>query len=465
MDSIFNFRNISVILDHISDGVQIIDRDGRLIYCNRRAAIQDDINIENSLGKHILDIYPSLTADTSTLLKVVRTTHPIVNYEQTYSNYKGKRMTTLNSTLPMKGNNELFGAIEISKNITEVKALSEKVVDLQSRFYGEKVAFSDEQATFGFDDIISRNQEMHRLKSIGGRVAQSDIPILVCGDTGTGKELVVQSIHNASNRRKKAFIAQNCAAIPGNLLEGILFGTVKGSFTGSTDRPGLLELADGGTLFLDEINSMPMELQGKLLRVLQDGKVRRVGDSRTRTVDARIIAAMNTDPLKAVEDGLIRKDLYFRLNTVTLALPKLIERKEDIMLLARHFLVKYNDRLYLNVQGFARDVEELFMTYTWPGNVRELEHVIEGAMNLVDGKYITMDVIPMHIQKYKGTEENLDREGEIHSLKQSMIAAEKRIIREALAESGQNVSKASQLLEIPRQTLQYKLKIYGLLNE
>lgn len=457
MERIFNYRNMSVILDYISDGVQVIDQEGRLIYCNRRAAVLDDINIENSIGKHILDIYPSLTVETSTLLKVVKGGHPILNHEQSYTTYKGNLVTTVNSTLPIRVGKEILGAIEVSHNITEFKMLSERVVDLQNKVYGGKAKLSEESAVYCFDDIVTNSDEMNHLKAIAMRIALADIPILVHGDTGTGKELVVQSIHNASLRRKKAFIAQNCAAIPATLLEGILFGTVKGSFTGATDRPGLLELADGGTLFLDEINSMPLELQGKFLRVLQDGKVRRVGDTKTRSVDVRIIAAMNIDPQLGVEEGHIRKDLYFRLNTVTLSIPKLSERPEDIMLLARHFVARFNDRLYLDVKGFSREVEKLFMNYPWPGNVRELEHVIEGAMNLVDGRYITKDVLPKHLQQFE-TKSKLLFEDQNVTLSVALERAENEMIHKALKATANNVTKAAEILGIPRQTLQSKIK-------
>lgn len=455
MERIFNYRNMSVIMDYLSDGVQVIDQDGRLIYCNRRAAVLDDINIENSIGQHILEIYPSLTAETSTLLKVLKSGHPILNHEQSYTTYKGNVVTTINSTLPIRVGKEILGAIEVARNITEVKALSEQVVNLQRKVYGERSKLSEETAVYCFDDIITQSSEMNHLKAVAMKIAQADIPVLVHGDTGTGKELVVQSIHNASMRKNKAFIAQNCAAIPATLLEGILFGTVKGSFTGATDRPGLLELADGGTLFLDEINSMPLELQGKFLRVLQDGRVRRVGDTRMRSVDVRVVAAMNIDPQVGVEEGLIRKDLYFRLNTVTLSIPKLTERKEDIMLLARHFVVRFNDKLYRDVKGFSREVEKLFMEYSWPGNVRELEHVVEGAMNLVDGRYITKEVLPKHLQHFRPDNE---LEGGREGLVEALYKAERRIIQETLAAHGGNVSRAAKALSIPRQTLQSKMK-------
>ena len=294
MNDTFIKENIYEILDHVDEGIHIIDKNGRIVYYNRFAQSIDDIDRERAVGRHILEIYPSLSEDTSTLLTVMRTGEPIYNVEQTFINYKGKKITTINSSIPIKASGKIVGALEISKDITQVKEMSEKIVDLQSKLYGNnknvgKVTKEKGKAKYTFVDIIGECKEMLALKSLALKAAETDAPVLIYGDTGTGKELFVHSIHNASPRRNKPFIAQNCAALPANLLEGILFGTVKGGFTGAEDREGLFELAHGGTLFLDEINSMPLELQAKLLRVLQDSTIRRVGGTKTIDVDVRKI--------------------------------------------------------------------------------------------------------------------------------------------------------------------------------
>jgi len=457
-----NMRNVELLMDYIHDGIQEINAEGRIVFCNRATAVLDDINIEDVLGRYILDVYPSLTAESSTLMRVLKTGIPQINIEQTYTNYRGREITTINTTLPVLENDRVAGAIEISRNITDVKQLSERVLALQKQVHGKKPEIiAEDSARFRFDDIITVNSSMMRLKAKAAKAAQTDSPILVCGDTGTGKELLVQALHNASPRQRASFIAQNCAALPSTLLEGILFGTVKGGFTGATDRPGLFELADGGTLFLDEINSMPLELQAKLLRVLQEGNVRRVGDTRVRAVDVRVVAASNIDPEQAVQDGLLRRDLFYRLNTMQFYLPSLKERRDDIPTLTEFFIRKYNRKLYRNVQGISVEVAAMFQNYSWPGNVRELEHVIEGALNIIDGQIIGTGDLPWSMRRNRSiVEDTLVQEKE--TLEETMKYVEIQILKRAMAAHHGNVSQAAQKLGIPRQTLQYRLKKFKL---
>ena len=282
------------------------------------------------------------------------------------------------------------------------------------------------------------------------------------GETGTGKEFVVQSIHSASPRKNGPFVAQNCSAFPATLLESILFGTIKGSFTGAEDRPGLFELADGGTLFLDEINSMPIELQSKLLRVLQDGTLRRIGDNKIKQIDARIIASMNIDPEQAVRNKELRLDLYYRLNVVSLTVPPLRERKSDILTLANHFINIYNNKLNCHVSGISEETSKAFFAHSWPGNVRELQHVIEHAMNIMSGQVIELGDLPANI----GQPNNLQMGDDCtESIKESSLNhVERKYLIKALDQSKGNVSKAALLLGIPRQTLQNKLKMHKLMD-
>ncbi|HAS72772.1 MAG TPA: sigma-54-dependent Fis family transcriptional regulator [Clostridiales bacterium UBA8960] len=467
MHSLLTLKHVKLMLEYISDGVQIVDDKGKLIYCNRNSALLDDINIEDSIGKHITEIYPSLKEEESTLLQVLQTRTPILNREQTYRTYKGKSIATINSTLPIINHDRVEGAIEISKNITSFKELTEKMIDLQSKVEKKEVGQYRESEGYKFEDIITAHAEFNRVKAVAMKAAATDIPVLVYGETGTGKELLTQAIHNSSKRKLKPFIAQNCAALPGSLLEGILFGTVKGGFTGAVDRPGLFELADTGTLFLDEINSMPQELQAKLLRVLQDGKIRRIGDTKEHHVDVRIIAATNIEPNLAIDLGLIRRDLYYRLNTVTLWIPKLSDRKEDIPLLTQYFIKKYNGLLYRGIKDVSQEVMKLFMDYPWEGNVRELEHVIEGAVNFVDGELIQISDLPYNLRKHHES-----HKGHHHSklnqincdsgLVSALEVAEKELIKNALQSCDGNTSQAAKMLKIPRQTLQYKIKKHQL---
>ena len=457
-------ENIVDILDNIIDeGVHMVDSSGVIIYYNRFAAALDNINPDEAIGRHILEIYPSLTEETSTILKVIRSGKPILNYQQSFKNYKGLQITTLNSTIPIKSGKKVIGAVEISKDITEVKKLSEKVVDLQAELYADNRQHKktdQSRAVYTFADIIGTSEEMLMLKKNALTVADSPSPVLVYGETGTGKELLIHAIHNASSRRNKPFIAQNCAALPESLLESILFGTVRGSFTGAETRPGLFEIADGGTLFLDEINSMSLQLQAKLLRVIQDGNIRRIGDTKTIHVDVRIVTAINTEPLRALEEKTLRDDLFYRLSVITLRMPDLKDRRNDIPALVEHFIKKYNGMLNKKIKGASKDVMEFFMTYSWPGNIRELEHTIEGAMNIAEDSYIYRSNLPYHLldafdRTAKSTRHNT------MPLKEAIWQLEKQLLQDTLVKAHGNVTKAAEMLVIPRQTLQYKISKYN----
>lgn len=456
MLDLFLRENILEILDYLEEGIHIIDRNGVILYYNKFAQGIDGVEPDKVIGRHLLEVYPSLTEDTSTLLTVIRTGRPIYKKEQTFLNYKGEKITTINSSIPIKSKGKIVGALEISRDITTVRQMSEKIVELQDQLYNNEKKKRKEQvaksaAKYTLLDIVGENKEMLRLKALALKAAKSDVSILITGDTGTGKELFVHSIHNASQRRNKPFIAQNCAALPGNLLEGILFGTIKGGFTGAEDRPGLFELANGGTLFLDEINSMPLELQSKLLRVLQDGSIRRVGATNTIDVDVRIIAATNIPPEEAIERRQIRRDLYYRLNVISFEIPPLRERKDDIPLLAKYFIDKFNKKFNKDVKGVSNEVLSIFYNYEWDGNVRELENLIEGIMSITDKEVIELEDLPYKFRQRKSKPFEL-------SLKEILEDTERDMIKEALKRTNNNITQAAELLKIPRQTLQYRLQ-------
>jgi arginine utilization regulatory protein len=453
------FDSILRMLDYIDEGIQIIDEKGRIIYYNKSARIVDSIEGETALGRHILEIYPSLSHETSTLLQAMETRSTILNKEQVFINYKGDRISTVNSSFPIKANNRIIGAVEVSKNVTQVRELSERIVHLQKELYKPKSHHKDitTDAKYTFVDIIGQSKEMLKLKTLAFKASQTDSPVLIGGRTGTGKELFVQAIHNASFRKNKPFIAQNCAALPANLLESILFGSVKGSFTGAENRPGLFELAHGGTLFLDEINSMPLELQAKLLRALQSNNIRRVGASSTIDVDVRIIAAFNTDIDQLLSSGQLRKDLFYRLNVISIIVPELKERREDIPVLVDFFIEKYNHEKNKFIQRLSDNVINQFMQYDWPGNVRELQHTIEGIASLFDVDIIREEHLPFQFKTPQPLESDLSLaiNGSLGDILQQ---TECQVIRSALKKTDGNISQTAKLLKIPRQTLQYKIK-------
>lgn len=456
---------IDAILRNIDIGIHVVDDAGKTIIYNQAMADLEGLDINEVMGKSILDIFPSLTPETSTLLTVLKTGKPIYNRYQTYLNNKGKQIKTLNSTIPIMIALGKHGALEIAKNITKEKELSDKLVYLQQELASKDIDDKNLKG-YTFRNLIGEDEKFLSTIEIARKAAMSSSTVLIFGETGTGKELFAQSIHNESSRKHKPLIAQNCAALPESLLEGILFGTVKGSFTGAINRPGLFEQANGGTLLLDEINSMGHQLQAKLLRVLQEGYVRRVGGLSDIPTDVRILATTNEDPLKLVNKGILRKDLYYRLNVITVNIPSLSERKTDIPLLIDHFIKKFNSILQKDVWYVSNEVREAFVHYSWPGNVRELENVIESAINMINGGHIIKSehISPdMHERLFKSDKNKYSLNfSEEQPLDRILAEVERSLILEALQESGNNISKSSEKLGIKRQTLQHKLKKYGI---
>lgn len=288
------------------------------------------------------------------------------------------------------------------------------------------------------------------------KVAENDSPVMVIGESGTGKELVVESIHSASSRCNKPFISLNCAAIPDSLMESIIFGTVKGSFTGAENRKGIFEIANSGTLFLDEINSMSVDLQAKLLKVVEEQRYMKIGGEKYINVDVRIISAMNVTPDEAINKNMLRKDLFYRLGVMQFNLPPLKERKEDIDLLVDYFITFYNSKMHKKVENINELVHKIFMDYSWPGNVRELRNVIEYAFNVVDDTQIRMADIPDYLISYNYVNIKNDYADNNKGLTELMDEYEKDIILNAL-ENGKSLSDAAKSLKLTRQALKYKI--------
>jgi two-component system response regulator AtoC len=312
---------------------------------------------------------------------------------------------------------------------------------------------------FSYSGILSRNAGMLELFSQIKKVADLKTTILILGESGTGKELVARALHQNGRRFGHPFVAVNCGAIPENLLESELFGHIRGAFTdASSDKTGLFEQADGGTLFLDEIGEMPLPLQVKLLRVLQEGEIKRVGGAASKKVDVRVISATSRDLSADVVSGRFREDLYFRLNVFCLQLPSLRERVDDIPLLAEHFLSRYGS----GAEQIEPETMRSLMAHRWPGNIRELENAIERACILCDGGRITPFCLPTSIRL---TDElfTLESTGEENlSIKKAEDTIERELIRKALARTCGNRTQAAKILEISHRSLLYKLKEYGI---
>ena len=309
--------------------------------------------------------------------------------------------------------------------------------------------------------IVGRSPQIADALALAEKVARHPSTVLVTGESGTGKELVARYIHRASPRASAPFVAVNCGAIPEALLESELFGHAKGSFTGATsDRDGLFAEADGGTLFLDELGELPMPLQVKLLRALQEGEVRRVGDNVSRSIDVRVVAATARDLETDVADGKFRADLYYRVNVVRIHLPSLRERTEDVPELVRHFIDRFNRRLGLQIAGAAPATMRALMEYPWPGNVRELENVIERAMVLADGPQLGVEQLPAlgaASATHGAATSPLDL-----SVKRRTEELERALITEALERTRGNRTRAAKLLDLSHRALLYKIREYGI---
>lgn len=318
------------------------------------------------------------------------------------------------------------------------------------------------RAKFKVDFIVSNSPQMEEALNLVGRVAPSQATVLILGESGTGKELIARAIHYASPRAEKPFIKVNCAALPENLLESELFGHEKGAFTGAVARRiGRFEQANQGSIFLDEIGDLSPSLQMKLLRVLQEKEFERVGSNQTIKSDVRVIAATNRNLEEAIRKGTFREDLYYRLNVVTISLPPLRERKEDIPLLIEHFLKKYNAENKKEVIGLSKEARNLLMQYDYPGNVRELENIIERAVVLCPGNIITVKDLPLSIQEFKMGEfmEKAQRSRNLPGLVEEI---EKQMIVNALKNNDGVQTKAAAELGISERVLRYKMKKYGL---
>jgi two-component system, NtrC family, response regulator AtoC len=365
------------------------------------------------------------------------------------------------------------------------KALKTKALSEVEATPAVAVAGDDKDIPGARFGIIGESPGLTEVYSVLERVADSPTTVLVTGESGTGKELVARALHAHSSRKSKPFIKVNCAAIPKELIESELFGYERGAFTGAvTSKPGRFELANGGTLFLDEIGEIPVEMQVKLLRALQESEFERVGGIKTIRVDVRLVAATNRDLKKLIAQGTFREDLFYRLNVVSIRLPALRERNSDIPVLVEHFLRKFNERLKKNVTGVEQDAVDLLAAYTWPGNIRELENVMERAVLFCDGQKLRGEDLPGELRGTSGMSGSvapptsdpnagslppgvdlgsLPAEGGLKEhVKVAMSRLERDLVSRALKQTNGNVTHAARLLKISRKGLQLKMKELGL---
>ncbi|GIO23056.1 sigma-54-dependent Fis family transcriptional regulator [Oceanobacillus sp. J11TS1] len=442
-----------LLVDEINVGIHVIDQNRNTIIYNKKMMEIESMVDTEVLHKNLLEVFTFHEDERSTLVQALMTGKVTKDVKQTYFNNRGKEITTINNTFPIIENGKITAAVEIAKDITQLDHVIKKNV-LRKR-----------ENNYTFDQIIGCSKPFLAVVEEAKRAARTSSSVLIVGETGTGKELFAQSIHYASPRSNAPFLAQNCAAIPENLMESILFGTKKGAFTGALDTPGLFEQADGGTLLLDEINSLDPALQAKLLRVIQEKTIRRIGDTKDKKVNVRIIATINEDPIDLIADKRLRKDLYYRLSVVTLFIPPLRERKEDILPLSETFIHKYNTLFQMNISRISEEVKAILFQHDWPGNARELEHTIEGTMNLIsDETEIQIHNLPFRLRNRYQKEDKNTQPSSLHTktLQEKMAEVEKLYILEALRENNHNVSRTAKILGMSRQNLQYRIKKFQL---
>lgn len=452
MKDLHNYTEQLLSLYNFYDGGIMVNRNCEIqYYHNNRLDINTLVESE-IIGKSIFEVYPTINEQNSTLLQVINTGIPIHQHYQMLVNYKGESYGAMCCTSPIFDEKKIVGAVEIFMYLTEqekyMNVNMENIRVLESNYISQSL-----------DDIISVSPQMQKLKERIMKVAKTKSTVTLYGETGTGKELVARAIHYSGSRKEKRFLSQNCAAIPENLLESILFGTTRGSFTGAENRQGLFEIANGGTLFLDEINSMDLAVQAKILKAIEEQKIRRIGDTKEIPIDVRIIVATNEDPLKCMRKGALREDLYYRLKVVQLNLPPLRNRKEDIKPLTEYYINFYNTTMGKSIFEASPDLMKLFHQYTWPGNVRELRNMIEGGFNLCDGNVLTVDCLDQYSIKalQRGGKQAPPVFTSGRSLKECVRIFERNIIMKILAETSSMVD-AAEKMGITRQTLNNKLK-------
>lgn len=429
-------------------GAIITDKDGNIIYYYGSLIELNSLEENEVIGCNVLDVYTNISKEDSSIYSVLETGEPIYDMHQHLVNKKGEAFDSVNSTFPIKDGSDIIGAVEIYyyRNAPEIQQEFSLQIPKGSFFN-----------LYSISDIISHSPAMEKLKSRIIRAANTDSTVLIYGETGTGKELVAQAIHSGSSRSDKKFVAQNCAAIPENLLESILFGTVKGSYTDAKDKPGLLEVANGGTIFLDEIHAMDRNVQAKLLKAIEEKRIYRIGGIEPIPVDVRIITAVNIDPMECVAQNKLREDLYYRINIVRVDVPPLRERREDIQELSEHYIKLFNEQMGKTVQGLDPDVMDFFMIYKWPGNVRELRNMIECAFNFTSGDTIAIEDLDTFSEEIQQACYNMPAASKGFDLKQFMKKYEADIIADAISNTG-TLTEAASVLGISKQLLNNKLQ-------
>jgi transcriptional regulator with PAS, ATPase and Fis domain len=445
------------ILDMIHDVVLVIDLDTTIVYANKAYGEILGVPVHKVLGKRLDQIEPE-----AGIIRIQHTEEILMNRRDFL---KSLGIDVFGSVFPLYDGNRMIGSVAVFKNVTEEVRLTQEVQRKESlvKYYEEELN-QRETLPLSFQEYIGQNRRLRKTLLLAAKVARTDSTVLIRGESGVGKEVLARAIHNSSRRRSKPLIKVNCAAIPEHLLESELFGYEEGAFTGAKKggKIGKFELSHGGTIFLDEVGDMSLNMQAKLLRVLQEHEIERVGGTKTIKLDLRLIAATNRDLDTMMEEGTFRQDLYYRLNIFPLSIPPLRERKDDIPALAEYYLKKYSQQFNKSICKLSPVTLSLFDNYDWPGNVRELQNVLEHATIISEGKTIEPQHLPVHL--FRDRKNHSAVQVAKSDLKNTISNVEREMIARALKDSKGNRTQAMKALGISRRAFYDKLKRYNLEN-
>lgn len=438
-----------IIIEYALEGIVAVDQEGLINVFNKTARKIMKVEDKPVEGRPIESVIPE-----TGLVETLKTGEKKLGVLQKIED------TTISTNLvPIKVNNRVTGAVATFQDVTKIQELEEEI--------RKKLHHKGLFAKYHFTDIIGKSKALREALEIADKFSKVDSNILLIGETGTGKELMAQSIHNASNRSKGPFVAINCAALPPSLLESELFGYAEGAFTGAArgGKQGLFELAHKGTIFLDEVADISLELQGRLLRVLQEKEIMRIGDNKIIPVDVRVISATNKSLKSLVDEGKFRLDLLYRLDVLKISIPPLRDRGADIILLAEEFLKKYNKKLHKQIRSISPDAQDLLLQHKWPGNIRELRNVCERLSVLATGDEITVEDVRRVLDYNPGATSEQSPPSTPETARpaaKSLSSLEREAILSALEKTGNNKAKAAELLGISRTTLWRKIKDFNL---
>lgn len=453
-------ETLVAILDTVYKGVVCCDTEGKITFFSKSNERFYHLERGEALGKHITDV-----VKTGTLHKVAKTGKPEIGLLDEESH--GKRVRHIIERLPIKRDGKVVGAIAkvMFSDVKKAQELANHFKHLEKEVFLVRRQLHDLfLSQYGFDDIVGQSPGLLASKRLAEQVAGTSSTVLIQGESGTGKELFAHAIHQASPRAKNPFVRVNCASIPHDLFESEFFGYEEGAFTGARKkgRKGKFQLADKGTIFLDEIGELPIYLQAKLLRVLQEKEVQKIGSDKPISIDFRLIASTNRDLAAMVKKGEFREDLYYRLNVMSITVPPLRERRDDIPLLCKAFIADLSAKLECSVNGIQSDALAILSNAPWPGNIRELRNVIERAVALAQSGPIRQEHIRGDLFEGAGSEISGEEVAEAGTLREAVKLAEKAAIIRALEATGNNKRQAAKLLGIHRSALYKKLHEHGI---